>query len=169
MDGGYGRPTRMVPTALFAAMSTPAIQAERYMELEFHMRKPDGEVCWMLSRGDCSPAAVGAAIRMLGVMMDITERKRMEQALGDADRRALHGAIGRKAAEDALFAEMERAEVTLNSIGDAVLSTDISGNVTYLNLAAEKMTGWSREEAVGRPLAEVFCVVGDETRETAAN
>src|ERR1700674_3294692 len=60
-------------------------------------------------------------------------------------------------------------KVTLNSIGDAVLSTDISGNVTYLNLAAEKMTGWSREEAVGRPLAEVFCVVGDETRETAAN
>ena len=50
-----------------------------------------------------------------------------------------------------------------------MLSTDISGNVTYLNLAAEKMTGWSREEAVGRPLAEVFCVVGDETRETAAN
>ena len=46
--------------------------------------------------------------------------------------------------------------MTLNSIGDAVLSTDISGNVTYLNVVAEKMTGWTCAEAHGKPLAEVF-------------
>jgi diguanylate cyclase (GGDEF)-like protein/PAS domain S-box-containing protein len=57
--------------------------------------------------------------------------------------------------------------VTLNSIGDAVLSTDISGNITYLNLVAEAMTGWRREEATGRPLAEVFRIVDGSTRNTA--
>jgi CheY-like chemotaxis protein len=69
--------------------------------------------------------------------------------------RTVDNMIQRKAAEDALFAEKERAQVTLNSIGDAVLSTDVEGNVTYLNLVAESMTGWSREEALGRPLSEV--------------
>jgi PAS domain-containing protein len=59
--------------------------------------------------------------------------------------RALHSVIARKAAEDALFLEKERAQVTLNSIGDAVISTDISGNITYLNQVAERMTGWSGE------------------------
>lgn len=81
--------------------------------------------------------------------------------------RALRYVIGRKAAEEALFVEKERAQVTLNSIGDAVLSTDIEGNVTYLNLVAEKMTGWSREEASGRPLAEVFQIIDGDTREPA--
>lgn len=81
--------------------------------------------------------------------------------------RALRYVIGRKAAEEALFVERERAQVTLNSIGDAVLSTDIDGNVTYLNLVAEKMTGWSREEASGRPLAEVFQIIDAETRKPA--
>ena len=60
--------------------------------------------------------------------------------------------------------EKGRAEVTLNSIGDAVLSTDLSGNVTYLNTVAERMTGWSRSEATGRPLAEIFNIVDAATR-----
>jgi diguanylate cyclase (GGDEF)-like protein/PAS domain S-box-containing protein len=75
----------------------------------------------------------------------------------------------RKALEEALFAEKERAQVTLNSIAEAVLSTDLSGKVTYLNLVAERMTGWSCAEAVGQPLAEVFNIIDGETRETAQN
>ena len=81
--------------------------------------------------------------------------------------RALRNAIERKAVEDALYIEKERAVVTLNSIGDAVLCTDISGNVTYLNLVAETMTGWHREEATGQPLAEVFRIIDGATRKTA--
>lgn len=73
----------------------------------------------------------------------------------------------RKAAEDALFEEKERAEVTLNSIGDAVLTTNLPGNVTYLNQVAEKMTGWSSENAIGRPLSEVFRIVDGTTRQEA--
>jgi len=83
--------------------------------------------------------------------------------------RAVRNAIERKAAADALYLERERAEVTLNSIGDAVLCTDISGEVTYLNLVAETMTGWCREEATGKPLAEVFRIIDGVTRKTARN
>jgi len=70
----------------------------------------------------------------------------------------------RKSTEAALFAEQERARVTLNSIGDAVLTTDMAGNITYLNVVGEKMTGWSREEAAGRPLADVFHILDGITR-----
>jgi diguanylate cyclase (GGDEF)-like protein/PAS domain S-box-containing protein len=83
--------------------------------------------------------------------------------------RALRNVMERKRVEEALFIEKERAQVTLNSIGDAVLSTDISGNVTYLNLVAESLTGWSRREAVGRPLAEVFQIIEGATRKPARN
>ena len=82
---------------------------------------------------------------------------------------ALRNAIERRAVENTLFMERDRAQVTLDSIGDAVLSTDILGNVTYLNLVAEKMTGWSRDEASGRPLAEVFHIIDGATRAVAQN
>ena len=78
--------------------------------------------------------------------------------------RALQYAIERKTMEDALFSEKERAEVTLNSIGDAVACTDISGTVTFLNAAAERMTGWSRQEATGRPLQELLQLVDASSR-----
>jgi diguanylate cyclase (GGDEF)-like protein/PAS domain S-box-containing protein len=81
--------------------------------------------------------------------------------------RALRNGIERKAVEDLLYAEKERAVVTLNSIGDAVLCTDISGKISYLNLVAETMTGWFREEAIGKPLAEVFRIIDGATRKTA--
>ena len=74
--------------------------------------------------------------------------------------RALRYAIERKIMEEALFVEKERAQVTLNCIGDAVVCTDISGNITFLNLVAEKMTGWSWQEAAGRPMDEVFRITG---------
>jgi diguanylate cyclase (GGDEF)-like protein/PAS domain S-box-containing protein len=83
--------------------------------------------------------------------------------------RALKRIIERQAAEEALFFEQQRAEVTLNSIGDAVLSTDVHGYVTYLNPVAERMTGWARQEALGQPLAEVFRIIDATTREPVRN
>jgi diguanylate cyclase (GGDEF)-like protein/PAS domain S-box-containing protein len=83
--------------------------------------------------------------------------------------RALRYAIERKNMEEALFLEKERAQVTLNSIGDAVACTDISGNVTFLNLVAEKMTGWSRQEVVGRPAVQVLRIVNAASRQSIAN
>src|SRR5277367_5543308 len=81
--------------------------------------------------------------------------------------RALRYAIERKTMEEALFVEKERAQVTLNSIGDAVVCTDMSGNITFLNFVAEKMTGWLWQEAAGRPMAEVFQILDASTHEPA--
>ncbi len=82
--------------------------------------------------------------------------------------RALRNVIDRRAAEEALFLERERAQVTLDSIGDAVVTTDIAGKVTYLNSVAEKMSGCTREEARGRPFGEVIRIVDATTGESPA-
>src|SRR6202521_1942932 len=83
--------------------------------------------------------------------------------------RAIRNMAERKTAEEVLSIEKERASVTLNSIGDAVLSTDIAGNVTYLNVVAEKFTGWTCAEALGRPLGEVFQIIDGATRKPSPN
>ena len=83
--------------------------------------------------------------------------------------RALGYAVERKIMEEALFVEKERAQVTLNSIGDAVICTDVSGNITFLNIVAEKITGWSWKEAAGRPMVEIFKILDATTRETIPN
>jgi diguanylate cyclase (GGDEF)-like protein/PAS domain S-box-containing protein len=80
--------------------------------------------------------------------------------------KALDCMIGRAANAEALFEEKERAQVTLNSLGDAVMSTDIWGQVTYLNAVAENLTGWSRENAAGHAVGEVFHIIDATTRET---
>jgi diguanylate cyclase (GGDEF)-like protein/PAS domain S-box-containing protein len=73
----------------------------------------------------------------------------------------------RRASDEQKFVERERAEVTLNSIGDAVMTTDTLGNVTYLNAEAEALTGWTRAEAFARPLVEVFDVTDGLTGQPA--
>ena len=65
--------------------------------------------------------------------------------------------------------EKTRAEIALNSISDAVFCTDISGNINYLNPAAERLTGWSFEEAKGRPSHVIFNVINGTTRFAAHN
>jgi len=77
--------------------------------------------------------------------------------------------MARAAVEDALFVERERAQITLNSIGDAVITIDKAGYVTYLNPAAERLTGWSRQEIAGRMLAEVFHLIDGDSRILAPN
>ena len=61
--------------------------------------------------------------------------------------------------------DAEQAAITLESIADAILTSDTAGNVTYLNSAAEAMTGWSRGEATGRPVDQVLRIVDGSTRE----
>jgi len=74
---------------------------------------------------------------------------------------------GAGAAPEAARVAGERAQVMLASIGDAVLSTDLSGNITYMNPVAERMTGWSMWEATGRPLQEVMRIIDADSREPA--
>ncbi len=65
--------------------------------------------------------------------------------------------------------QREWFQVTLASIGDAVITTDILGNVTFLNPVAERMTGWTSDEAIGKPLASAFKIVNERTRVTVQN
>jgi len=78
---------------------------------------------------------------------------------------ALRSIIQRKAVEETLFQEKTRAEIALNSISDAVICTDLASKVNYLNDAAETMTGWTREEALGMPVEQVFKIINGETRQ----
>jgi PAS domain S-box-containing protein len=73
------------------------------------------------------------------------------------------------AARDALVREKEFLATTIASIGDAVIATDAQGRVTLMNRVAETLTGWPLDEARGKPLAEVFCIVNQETRQTVEN
>jgi PAS domain S-box-containing protein len=83
--------------------------------------------------------------------------------------RAVQTVMALKIAAEMLGDDRERAAATLNSIGDAILSTDAEGRITYLNAVAEKMMGWTLSEAVGQRLDDVFRIVDRETREAAAN
>ena len=65
--------------------------------------------------------------------------------------------------------QREWFEVTLNSIGDAVITTDVAGRVTSLNPVAEVMTGWSNAEARGEPLEQIFRIINEDTRRAAEN
>ena len=74
-----------------------------------------------------------------------------------------HRREGRRTANSRL------AEVTLASIGDAVIATDGKGNITFMNREAERLTGWDNSQAVGRPIADVFRILNEETRDPSEN
>ncbi|RYE73502.1 MAG: EAL domain-containing protein [Oxalobacteraceae bacterium] len=82
---------------------------------------------------------------------------------------SLRNVIQRKAVEQNLFTEKERATITLDSISDAVICTDLHGAVDYLNKAGEQMTGWNKEEARGRPISEVMPLIDQKTRQPVRN
>ncbi|MEX0585958.1 MAG: PAS domain S-box protein, partial [Pirellulales bacterium] len=103
---------------------------------------------------------------------DVTERRKAEATA----RRLLQEEAARRAAEASTL-EAQRAQreerrqreelfVTLNSIGDAVIVTDGTGIVKFLNPVAQKLTGWQSQEGAGRPLEEVFRIVNEDTRQT---
>lgn len=70
---------------------------------------------------------------------------------------------------EALYEQRQWLQITLASIGDAVITTDHEGNVTFLNPVAQSLTGWSQDEAGGLPLDTVFRIVNEETRRTVEN
>jgi len=111
------------------------------LELEFRLRMRDRGYGWFRARGRSFLGAHGRPVRMAGSLTDIAERKR---------------------AEAQLFEQNERAQVTLASIADAVITVSVGGKVEFLNPVAERLTGWTSDEARGLALATVF-TVHDET------
>jgi diguanylate cyclase (GGDEF)-like protein/PAS domain S-box-containing protein len=115
-------------------------------EETFPIRNRFGDYRWFLSRAAPIRDSSGRVSRWFGTFTDISDSKSLEEAL---------------------FIEKERAQVTLNCIGDAVICTNLSGKITFLNLVAERMTGWSCKESEGRPLSEVFRIIDGATRQPA--
>ncbi len=106
-----------------------------FFESMHRMRHRSGDWRWMSSRAKGVLDKNGRLIRLLGVEVDITERKLYEEAL---------------------FRQKESAQITLQSIGDGVITTDADGDVEYVNPVAEELTGWKVDDASGRPLDEIF-------------
>jgi diguanylate cyclase (GGDEF)-like protein/PAS domain S-box-containing protein len=112
------------------------------------MRHVKGEWRWVVSRAKARVDSSGRLRRLVGVEFDITERKLYE---------------------DALFKEKESAQITLQSIGDGVITTDGHLVVEYLNPTAEELTGWKFEEAQGRNIDDIFRGFHEETCEPLEN
>ena len=113
-------------------------------EAECQLRRRDGTQVTVLINARVIRGEESAITGYEGTITDITVRKR---------------------AELQLYEEKEKAQVTLQSIGDAVITTDADGCVEYLNPVAEELTGWDSQEAQGRPIAEVFHVISETTRQ----
>jgi diguanylate cyclase (GGDEF)-like protein/PAS domain S-box-containing protein len=111
--------------------------------IESRIIRPDGGLRWIVSISYTEYDETGKPETYIGSFLDITERKKYEQEL---------------------YKERERFKITLSSIGDGVISTDMGGNVTLLNKQAEKLTGWEHLHALGRPFDEIFNIVNEKTR-----
>jgi PAS domain S-box-containing protein len=125
-----------------------AIENHKEYEIEFRYVPRGGGQHWMIGRGRAFYDESGKPYRLAGLGWDITERKR---------------------AEEALRQQREWLRVTLTSIGDAVIATDTNGGIAFLNPVAEKLTGWTQDEAAGRMLTDVFRIVNENTRESVDN
>jgi diguanylate cyclase (GGDEF)-like protein/PAS domain S-box-containing protein len=115
---------------------------------EFVARHRSGKQLVLLENARAIRDSAGRMLGYEGTINDITERKR---------------------AEHAVFEEKERAEVTLQSIGDAVISTDAEGRIDYMNPVAESLTGWSAEDARGRDVGQVLNLVTELKHEPLEN
>jgi len=115
-------------------------------DIEYQMVRKDGTLIDILLSSVIEYDASGAPLQSLTVIQDVTQRKREQSELAE---------------------QHERLRVTLDSIGDGVITTDAEGRIQYLNPVAERLTGWTSAQARGRPSNPVFNIVHEETRRRA--
>jgi diguanylate cyclase (GGDEF)-like protein/PAS domain S-box-containing protein len=115
---------------------------------EYRLRCRDGREIVVLENARAVYDDEGSIIAHEGTITDITDRKR---------------------AETRIFEEKERAQVTLQSIGDGVITTDADGNIDYINPVAQDLTGWDMRSARGKPVTEIMTIINEHTRATVEN
>ena len=115
--------------------------------VEHALRRPDGIRWYDVSKMPMRDEE-GHIIGVVSSGHDITARREMQQRLN---------------------AERERLDVTLRSIGDGVVTTDVEGKITLINPVAENLTGWSHDDALGKPLSEIFNIINEQTGEPVEN
>jgi diguanylate cyclase (GGDEF)-like protein/PAS domain S-box-containing protein len=116
-----------------------AIDGTSDFQPEFRVLWNDGSTHFIKAAAMVERDSNGKALRVVGVNWDISS------------------------AVAVLAQKNELLRVTMESIGDSVITTDAKGNVTWLNPVAERMTGWTNQEASGRPLADIFHIVNEQT------
>ncbi len=117
--------------------------SNKFFEATYRVRKKDGGYLCLENSSIIERNIDGLPIRLLGTIGDVTD-----------------GMMNRMALQE----EKERLAVTLRSIGDGVITTDRAGRVSLLNRVAEKLTGWTQEEALGKPLHDIFVIVDINSR-----
>ncbi len=124
-----------------------AIRGEEVDAAELFVRNPaQSEGLWVTVNARPLKDAHGVARGGVAVFQDVTLRKRAEEALRLSE---------------------QNLAITLDSIGDAMIATDAQRRITRMNPVAERLTGWRRDEAFGRPIDEVFRIINERTRQPA--
>jgi diguanylate cyclase (GGDEF)-like protein/PAS domain S-box-containing protein len=116
----------------------------QFTAIDYRIVCADGEVRWVYDYTVPVRDTDGTLTHYAGYILDITGRKHDEYELDQA---------------------RERAQVTLHSIADAVITTDVNGQVEYLNPRATQLTGWDSEIAKGLPIQRIFCLFNDDYRD----
>jgi len=117
----------------------------RLQHFETRLRHKDGHTIWISENSHYNYNKFGEITGIEGTIRDITALK---------------------LAKEALYQEKERAQVTLGSIGDGVITTDMNGDVEYMNQVAEQSTGWKLEDAHGKPVLRILKIVDEKTLKT---
>ena len=117
----------------------------QYTAIDYRIVCGNGDVRWVYDYTVPVHDAAGKLTHYAGYILDITGRKQDEYELNQA---------------------RERAQVTLRSIADAVITTDMNGQIEYLNPSAALLTGWDAGIARGLPIQRIFCLFNDDSRET---
>jgi PAS domain S-box-containing protein len=128
-------------SATLREVERQVVQGEKVLNFENRYRHKNGSWRYLAWRSVPQPGGL-----MYGTARDVTDIRAMQEALRRSE---------------------ESLSVTLNSIGDAVLATDIRGCVTRMNPIAEQLSGWSQADALGKPATEVFRIIHEETRQPA--
>ncbi|MCP5090888.1 MAG: EAL domain-containing protein [Gammaproteobacteria bacterium] len=129
---------------VFARLDTDGV----VKNFEYRLRCKDGRKIVVLENSRAIYDDMGNLTAHEGTITDITDRKR---------------------AETRVFEEKERAQVTLQSIGDGVVTTDADGNVDYINPVAQDLTGWNVRSAKGTPVTDIMMIVNEHTRAQVEN
>ncbi len=125
------------------------LEAQGFVKnFEYRLRRKDGTEIVVLDNSRAIHDDDGNVVAHEGTITDITERK---------------------LAETRVFEEKERAQVTLQSIGDGVITTDSQGNIDYINPVAQDLTGWEVRNARGKAIGEIMTIVNAHTRATVDN
>jgi diguanylate cyclase (GGDEF)-like protein/PAS domain S-box-containing protein/putative nucleotidyltransferase with HDIG domain len=126
----------------------PIFKAQGHIHSEFEMVSKTGEKMFIAFDGKIGYGIEGDFKQTHCILKDITNEKILELKLSN---------------------EKKLVEATLLSVGDGVISCDRNGNVLFMNLISETLTGWKKEEAIGKPIHEVFNIISEVTGEISEN